>query len=101
MLVSHHYKISAYYEELATPEYEFKTLVHEFGHSFYAPDHYEDDYTTADAEEEYGYDFDDICIYGGGKDTDSARVQLPICQGCRTIIENNADRYTLTTDTTP
>ncbi|MBQ8338882.1 MAG: RICIN domain-containing protein, partial [Clostridia bacterium] len=101
LVVSRHYETSAYWGELATPEREFQTLLHEFGHFFCAPDHYDtiengyDDlnYLTSEAERIFQRDFDDFCIYGSDGDSDAACEQLPICSGCSSIIQENGTRY--------
>ena len=71
---------------------ETKTTVHEFGHLFGAPDHYD-----ADGQNSTGYlnslysdrKFSDSCIYGAYKDSDNVMNNLIICEGCRKTIAEN------------
>ena len=107
MLVSHHYKISTYHEELATPEYEFKTLVHEFGHLFYVPDHYygnvEEQASVENELIKYYRDYyvfdnmlviDPNCMYG----SNNGANRETMCISCHSVIESyrshNMHEYT-------
>ena len=72
-----------------------KTIVHEFGHLYNAPDHYGGtEYSTEQINAIYGVSsFNRHCIYGEDKDLTSVQASLAICDGCRTIIEGNTDLY--------
>lgn len=75
------------------------TLVHEIGHIFGAPDHYDliadgyDDlnYTTEEASNELGAAFNDNCIYGQNRM--EVGDDLTICAGCQEQIRKNANKY--------
>ena len=69
-----------------------KTLVHEIGHLFFAPDHYGDPSTDdINASGDYEAIFDPLCIYGESRSY--AAAKLDICDGCSFEICKNRDRY--------
>ena len=73
---------------------EYRTLVHEFGHLFGVIDHYGEGYaTTEQMESEYGYDFDDDCIYGRCRNFEDNTVNITVCPSCQTMIRNNLAHY--------
>ena len=73
---------------------ELRTIIHEFGHFFDAPDHYGSwDGAVPSTEEMDDEAFDRRCIYGEDKESDDVTNQLTICDGCRMIIADNVNRY--------
>ncbi len=66
-----------------------KTLLHEFGHLYGAPDHY----TQAVTEDMIGEGYSDYCIYGSYKDVSDVVNDLTICDGCRMKIIQNVYKY--------
>lgn len=67
---------------------EIKTTLHEIGHWFEAPDHY-DIGETDRLNEAYGSDiYNDNCIYGHFKNREDVISKLTICQGCQLKIES-------------
>ena len=73
-----------------------KTLIHEFGHFFGAPDHYNIGDVPSTGElnaetEESAYSSN--CIYGENKEDAGVLDNLTICDGCRAEIQKNIDRY--------
>ena len=80
---------------------ELKTLIHEFGHIFDAPDHYyseeeidigEEKYSTTTIRVAYEDEtFSESCIYGENKDDNIVVNQLLICSGCKTVMQNYID----------
>ena len=75
-------------------ESETKTMVHEFGHIYGAPDHY--GYGTPTTDEMIattGYAFNRNCIYGEYKDTESVVTNLTICNGCIEYVQNNRTAF--------
>ena len=71
---------------------ESATVMHEFGHLYGVVDHY-----TIRASVQNGNgsssNYSDDCIYGWNKDSDEVVNNLPICDECKAIIENNTFRY--------
>lgn len=75
---------------------EKKTVAHEFGHFFDAPDHYGTDTNgdkiadinrTIDFIQQYpNAGFDENCIYGENKSNGSVMSSLTICDGCASRI---------------
>ena len=67
---------------------ETKTMVHEFGHLFDAPDHYGGSQpSTRDMNAETGdTSFNENCIYGEHKDDQEVMENLTICEGCKARI---------------
>lgn len=76
-------------------ESELKTIVHEFGHLYFAPDHYGGSVqSTNDLNDSLNTDLFSInCIYGENKDTDYVITNMIICDGCKAYILANADRF--------
>ena len=77
---------------------ERSTVVHEFGHLFDAPDHYGSASlnipSTAQKNSETGGDsFNVQCIYGENKDTSYVQENLIICDGCKAVIQSNANKF--------
>ena len=75
---------------------EAKTLIHEFGHLYNAPDHsgLGDTPTTAEIIQLTGNTgFNQSCIYGEDKDVESVINNLTICDGCRSFIESNVNNF--------
>ncbi len=72
------------------------TTFHEIGHWFRAPDHYDiaGQKSTADLNEMYGTNsFNSNCVYGENKDNYRTGTNYDICDGCRSIIQQNASRF--------
>jgi hypothetical protein len=67
---------------------EYVTVFHEFGHMFGVIDHY-DEYVSGDNPA----GLNNYCIYGKSRGLPNIVSNLTICEGCRNIILNNADRY--------
>ena len=76
-------------------ESEMKTIAHEIGHWYGAPDHYNigDVPSTAELSASLGYNFNSKCIYGEDKENSSVINNLVICEGCRTYIEANRGKF--------
>ena len=74
---------------------ETKTLIHEFGHFYGVIDHYgESTQTTAQITASTGNTgYSEDCIYGENKGNPAVLVNFTICDGCKSIIEDNSDRY--------
>ena len=74
---------------------ETKTTVHEFGHLYEAPDHYGGDTPTTVQIKLMTRDmrFDSNCIYGENKNNANVMGNLTICDGCKAIIQDNANKY--------
>ena len=73
-----------------------KTLIHEFGHFFGAPDHYDIGDVPSTGElnaETEGSAYSSNCIYGENKENADVLDNLTICDGCRAEIQKNIDRY--------
>ena len=72
---------------------ELKTVVHEFGHMFGAPDHY-GELNASNTEnlqtKKPDYRFNQFCIYGEKKK--DATDTLTICEGCQRSIRQNIYR---------
>ena len=67
-------------------------MVHEFGHLFGAPDHYnEGDAPPSDA---LGTNYSPNCIYGEQRKSDPTTNNLTICPGCSAAIADAADKHT-------
>ena len=66
-----------------------QVLIHEFGHLFYAPDHYGGDAPYSnDLNEEWGENlFNGDCVYGEYRFALVNKETLPVCEGCRRCIE--------------
>lgn len=75
---------------------EIKTMVHEFGHLYGAPDHYNigDVQSTEEIVKKTGnYGFNENCIYGENKEHAAVLSNLTICDGCRSVIQQNSNDY--------
>ena len=75
--------------------YELKTVVHEFGHMFGAPDHYGElnASNTANLQtKKPDYRFDRKCIYGEDDKDQDVIDNLTICEGCQRSIRQNIYR---------
>lgn len=74
---------------------ETKTLVHEFGHLYMAPDHYGGSVPTTEEiiEQTGNTGFSKNCIYGENKNTTSVINNLTICDGCAAVILANRNKY--------
>lgn len=74
---------------------EIKTLVHEFGHFYGAPDHYGGNgLTTAEMNAQVGGSlYSSDCLYGENRNSLEVLNELTICEGCRSTIKPNASRY--------
>ena len=74
---------------------ETKTLLHEFGHLYGAPDHYDGTscLSTDEMNERYGEIFSKDCIYGENRSTQEVLNDYTICQGCREWILENQNKY--------
>ena len=75
---------------------EQRTAVHEFGHLYGAPDHYNIGKipSTSDKNNEVeGAPFSSYCIYGEEKSDVNVTNNLSICDGCRAAIESNKNEY--------
>lgn len=74
-----------------------KTLVHEIGHLFRAPDHYANSVqSTTDinaSDREYAGLYDSECIFGEEKDLPNVAGNLIICEGCKADIIKNRHRF--------
>ncbi|MBQ7355732.1 MAG: RICIN domain-containing protein [Clostridia bacterium] len=76
-------------------ESELKTIVHEFGHLYFAPDHYGGStQTTAEIKISSGDSrYSENCIYGENKDEPDIIENLTICEGCKAQIAANFARF--------
>ncbi len=76
-------------------EDETRTLIHEFGHFFKVEDHYGRNGKTTEeiiiSSGNTGYNRN--CIYGENKETSSVTNNYIICDGCKSLIMKNANRY--------
>ena len=74
---------------------EIKTIIHEFGHLYSAPDHYGGiAESTLDIIARTGDSrFNKSCIYGEDKEEEYVLANFTICEGCKAIISSNAERY--------
>ena len=75
---------------------EIKTMIHELGHMYGAPDHsgIGDDPTTGQIENDRkDYRFDRGCIYGEDKEKLYVLNSLTICDGCKAEIESNRSKF--------
>lgn len=75
---------------------EQKTVVHEFGHLFDAPDHYGigNIPTTQEQKNKTGDNrYNRQCIYGEDKDSSYVQENLIICDGCKAVIQANANKF--------
>ncbi len=75
---------------------ETKTMVHEFGHLYDAPDHYGIGSvpTTQEKIDITGDNrFSEYCIYGEEKSNSDVVENLIICNGCKAIITANRNRF--------
>ncbi len=73
-----------------------KTVLHEIGHLYSAPDHhgYNGIISSEEMNEKEGKEiFFDDCIYGGEIFKDTLLDNLPICEGCREKILENITRF--------
>ncbi len=73
-----------------------KTVAHEIGHLFAAPDHYGTNgiVSTAQKIKETGNPgFNVACIYGEDKDKSYVYSNITICDGCKAEIEAHASLY--------
>ena len=80
----------------ASDESSVKTLIHEFGHFFGAPDHYDTGAapSTTEKNAEIGEElYSRDCIYGENKEDEHVLNNLIICDGCRAEIQENINRY--------
>ena len=75
---------------------ETKTLIHEFGHFYGVIDHYGSSGLSTDQiivqTGNNGYNRN--CIYGENRENDDVLKEYIICDGCKSIIENNKNLYT-------
>ncbi len=72
-----------------------RVLLHEFGHFYGAPDHYNVNCpSTEEIQLQTGnYGFNRECIYGEDRNTDNVLSNLTICDGCRAEIESYLWKY--------
>lgn len=77
--------------DITDPEHAIFTLIHEFGHSEDAPDHYGGQYPTADIlNRQVDKDpFNEDCMYG--KNWRNHISDLKICDGCRQVINGTLE----------
>ncbi|MBO5323856.1 MAG: DNRLRE domain-containing protein [Oscillospiraceae bacterium] len=70
------------------PNKELCTTIHEIGHFFGAPDHYDAGaaYSSEMLSAMLGKSFDQTCIYGELKDDEDVINNIIICEGCREMI---------------
>lgn len=73
---------------------EEKTVIHEFGHIFGAPDHYGYGCQSTDSMNEQSTDgvFSSDCIYGENKDEKSVLSNMTICAGCKAAIRKGLNK---------
>ena len=72
--------------DIRSSEQEIITAIHEFGHMFMAEDHYDEE--VGDST-----DFSDYCIYGFHKEQIQRVQDIVICDGCRSLILQNINRF--------
>ena len=74
---------------------ETKTMIHEFGHLYGAPDHYGGStLSTAQIKDETGDNrFSEYCIYGEERNEAIVLDNLLICDGCKARIDSNRNRF--------
>ncbi len=75
---------------------EIKTMIHELGHMYGAPDHYNigDAPSTQEIRDERNDDrFNENCIYGEDKEKLYVLNSLTICDGCKVVIESNRNKF--------
>ena len=70
-------------------------FVHEFGHMYSTIDHYGGGaWSTQEIIEETGnYGYNMNCIYGEYKECENIKSNLVICDGCKSLIIANRNRY--------
>ena len=71
---------------------DLEVIVHEFGHFYYAKDHYSNDIINVKTAPDLGEDYDD-CIYGKNKNDLAIMNNLTLCNGCKEQIRANLYRY--------
>lgn len=75
---------------------EAKTMIHEFGHLYQAPDHYGKDSgdipSTADMQKNDPR-FNSYCIYGENRMDSDVLENMTICEGCKARIKQNLSLY--------
>ncbi len=77
-----------------TPSNETKTMLHEFGHLYGVDDHYGGDgKTTQELISEGKIGYSEYCIYGENRNSDEVLENYTICDGCKTLIASNYNRY--------
>ena len=74
---------------------ETKTLIHEFGHLYSAPDHYgQSQISTGEINSETDGDhFNSFCIYGEEKENPEVLENFTICDGCKARIIQNINKF--------
>lgn len=77
---------------------ERKTVLHELLHWYGAPDHYNGNYndmpsTNEINQEKMTENFNRICMFGEDKETPGVLQNLIICEGCKSIIRQNFNKY--------
>lgn len=74
---------------------ETRTALHEFGHLYGAPDHYGGSQPTTEQiiESTGNTGFNSYCIYGENRESPSVLSDLTICDGCKSFIEANRNKY--------
>ena len=79
---------------------ERMTVIHEFGHLYEAPDHYDFNniYPNIPSSQELRADtgdnrFNERCMYGESNNTTVIQEGLVICEGCKARILDNRDNY--------
>ena len=73
-----------------------KTLIHELGHFYGAPDHYDiggEPSTDELNAQNGGNKFNRNCIYGENKEDSLVLDNFTICAGCKEIIRSNQQNY--------
>ena len=73
---------------------ELRTMIHEFGHLFGAPDHYDAPAIGIPSSGALGSNFSQYCIYGENHTDPEVTDEIAICAGCRARIAEDADKYT-------
>lgn len=76
-----------------TAQNETKTMLHEFGHLFGAPDHYGGSQPSTDDLKLEDERFSSYCIYGEDRNSTEVLQNLTICEGCKARIEQNKDTF--------